>query len=253
MESRFDGRVALITGGNTGIGLAAALEFARCGARVVLAARREQQGADAVERIRAAGGEAAFAATDVTDSCSVRDMVDFCLATFGRLDFAYNNAGTVGDIHTAIADADEEAFDRVIATNLRGTWLSMKYEVPAILAAGGGAIVNCSSVSGLQGSVRASAYSASKHAVLGMTRAVALEYAGQGIRVNAICPALTLTDIIERDYAKAPDKLASSFARIPLGRAAQPEEVARAVTWLCGADSSFITGTVIPVDGGRTL
>ena len=253
MEGGFGGRVALITGGNSGIGLAAALEFARCGARVVLAARRKQQGADAIERIGAAGGEAAFVATDVTDSYSVRGMVDFCLATFGRLDFAYNNAGTVGDIHTEIADAGEEAFDRVIATNLRGTWLSMKYEVPAILATGGGAIVNCGSVSGLQGSIRASAYSASKHAVLGMTRAVALDYAEQGIRVNAICPALTMTDIVERDYAKAPGKLASNLASIPMGRAAQPGEVARAVTWLCGADGSFITGTAIPVDGGRTL
>jgi NAD(P)-dependent dehydrogenase (short-subunit alcohol dehydrogenase family) len=130
VQSRFDGKVALVTGGNSGIGLAAALEFARCGARTVLAARRRQQGADSIERIRAAGGEAAFVVTDVTDSCSVRDMVDFCLATFGRLDFAYNNAGIVGHVHTGIADADEDAFDRVIATNLRGTWLSMKYQVP---------------------------------------------------------------------------------------------------------------------------
>ena len=253
MGSRFDGQVALVTGGNAGIGLAAARGFAHDGARVVLAARRKEEGADAVALIEAAGGEAAFVATDVTDSLSVREMVVFCVATFGRLDFAYNNAGITGHVHTEIADADEEMFDRVIATNVRGTWLSMKYEIPAILATGGGAIVNCSSGAGLRGGPRSSAYYASKHAVLGMTKSVALEYAAGGIRANAICPGLIMTSIVESGFTQAPDKLAYLSGRIPMGRAGQPDEVARVVTWLCSDESSFITGAAIPVDGGTSV
>jgi len=250
--SRFHGQVALVTGGNDGLGLAAARRFARDGARVVLAARRKEQGADAVALIEADGGEAAFIQTDVTDPQAVRDMVRFCVTTFGRLDFAYNNAGITGHVHTAIADADEEMFDRVIATNVRGTWLSMKYEIPAILAAGGGAIVNCSSGAGLRGRPRSSAYTASKHAILGMTKAVALEYADRGIRVNAICPGLTMTAMVESGFALAPEKLEYHRARIPMTRPGQPDEVARLVTWLCATDSSFITGIAIPIDGGST-
>jgi NAD(P)-dependent dehydrogenase (short-subunit alcohol dehydrogenase family) len=253
MGSRFDGQVALVTGGNSGIGLAAAQAFARDGARVVLAARRKDEGADAVASIEALGGHAAFVATDVTDSASVREMVGYCVDTFGRLDFAYNNAGITGHVHTDVADADEEMFDRVMATNVRGTWLSMKYEVPAILAAGGGAIVNCSSGAGLRGGPRSSAYYASKHAVLGMTKSVALEYAARGIRANAVCPGLTLTSIVETGFADAPDKLAYLRGRIPMGRAGQPDEVARVVTWLCSAESSFVTGAAIPVDGGTSV
>jgi NAD(P)-dependent dehydrogenase (short-subunit alcohol dehydrogenase family) len=250
---RFEGRTALVTGGNSGLGLAAARAFALGGARVMLAARRREQGEEAVRSIRADGGEAAFVETDVTDSRSVRAMVAACVDRFGRLDFAYNNAGITGHVHTEIADADEEMFERVIATNVRGMWLSMKYEVPAILAAGGGAIVNCSSGAGLRGGPRSSAYYASKHAVLGMTKSVALEYAARGIRVNAICPGLTMTDIVATGFAEAPDKLAYLSGRIPMGRAGRPDEVGDVVTWLCSDESSFMTGAAIPVDGGTSV
>ena len=209
--------------------------------------------AAAVALIEAAGGEAAFVTTNVTDSGSVREMVRFCVETFGRLDFAYNNAGLTGHVHTDIADADEEMFDKVIATNVRGTWLSMKYEVLAILGTGGGAIVNCSSGAGLRGGPRSSAYYASKHAVLGMTKSEAFEYATRGIRANAVCPGLTMTSIVETGFAQAPGKLAYLSGRIPMGRTGQPDEVARVVTWQCSEDSSFITGAAIPVDGGTSV
>jgi len=253
MARRFDGTVALVTGGNSGLGFAAAQAFARGGARVAIAARRREQGAEAVRSITDEGGEVTFIETDVSDPGSVRDMVRSCLDRFGRLDFAFNNAGITGHVHTEIAEADEDMFDRVMETNARGTWLSMKYEVPAILAAGGGAIVNCSSGAGLYGSARSSAYSASKHAIVGMTKSVALEYAARGIRVNAVCPGLVMTDIMAHGFDRAPEKLKFLSDRIPMGRAGRPEEVGDVVTWLCSKESSFLTGAAIPVDGGTRV
>ncbi len=250
---RFDGKVALITGGNAGIGLAAGHAFAEQGARVMIAARRRAEGEQAVAAIAAAGGEAAFVETDVTSSASVRAMVAACIARFGRLDVAFNNAGIPGDVTRDIAEADEDIFERVMAVNVRGVWLSMKYEIPEILKAGGGAIVNCSSFAGLRGGPRSSAYYASKHAVLGMTKSVALEYAARNIRVNAVCPGLIMTDLITSGFANAQDKLAMLTARIPMQRVGLPEEVANAVLWLASPESSFVNGAALPVDGATSV
>jgi NAD(P)-dependent dehydrogenase (short-subunit alcohol dehydrogenase family) len=243
----FTGKVALVTGGNAGLGFATAQEFVRLGAAVVLAARREDEGKRAAAEL---GGGTVFVPTDVTDPDSVRRLIEACRAEFGRLDLAYNNAGITGHVHTDILEADLEMFDRVQATNVRGTWLSMKYEIPLMLESGGGAIVNCSSGSGLFGAPRSSAYSASKHAVLGMTKSVALEFAARGIRVNAVCPGLTMTEIVRTGFSAAPEKLEMLQSRIPMQRVGCPEEVAQVVTWLCSDASSFITGAAIPVDGG---
>jgi NAD(P)-dependent dehydrogenase (short-subunit alcohol dehydrogenase family) len=250
---RFEGKVALVTGGNSGIGLASAQGFAREGARVMIAARRRAEGERAVASIRSTGGEAAFVETDVTDSTSVRAMVQTCVSTFGRLDVAYNNAGITGAVNTDIAEADEAVFEQVMAINVRGVWLSMKYQIPAILAAGGGAIVNCSSYAGLRGGPRSSAYYASKHAVLGMTKSVSLEYAERGVRVNAVCPGLIMTDLIETNFKGSEDKLAMLTGRIPMRRTGLPEEVADAVLWLASDESSFVSGIALPIDGATSV
>jgi NAD(P)-dependent dehydrogenase (short-subunit alcohol dehydrogenase family) len=250
---RFDGKVALITGGNAGIGLAAGHAFAGQGAKVMIAARRRAEGEQAVAAINAAGGEADFVETDVTSSASVQAMVAACVARFGRLDVAFNNAGIPGDVTTDIADAEEDTFERVMAVNVRGVWLSMKYEIREILKAGGGAIINCSSFAGLRGGPRSSAYYASKHAVLGMTKSVALEYAARNIRVNAVCPGLIMTDLVTNGFANAQEKLAMLTARIPMQRVGLPEEVANAVLWLASSESSFVNGVALPVDGATSV
>ncbi|RJG08278.1 glucose 1-dehydrogenase [Massilia cavernae] len=246
---RFDGKVALITGGNAGIGFAAATAFAGEGARVMIAARRRQEGEQAVAAITAAGGEARFVETDVASADSVRAMVGACVEAYGRLDIAFNNAGITGDVTTLVADADEERFDQVMEINVKGVWLSMKYEIPELLKAGGGAIINCSSVAGLRGGPRSGAYYGSKHAVIGMTKTAALEYATHNIRINAVCPGLIMTDLIATGFAAAPEKLASLTARIPMQRSGQPHEIADAVLWLASSESSFVSGVALPVDG----
>ena len=250
---RFEGKVALITGGNAGIGLATALGFAAEGASVMIAARRRAQGEAAVEQIRQAGGQAEFVETDVTASASIQNMVAETIARFGRLDIAFNNAGVPGDVTKDIADADEDIYDRVMAINARGVWLSMKYEIREILKAGGGAIVNCSSFAGLRGGPRSSAYYASKHAVLGMTKSVALEYAARNIRVNASCPGLINTDLVTIGFAQAQEKLAQLTARIPMQRPGESEEVANAVLFLASDESSFISGVALSVDGATAV
>jgi NAD(P)-dependent dehydrogenase (short-subunit alcohol dehydrogenase family) len=249
-SGHFNGKVALVTGGNSGLGFAAASALARLGAQVMLAARRTKEGEQAACAIRDEGGVAAFVETDVTDAKSVKAMVDACVETFGRLDVAFNNAGITGQVNAEVADADEDIFDQVMAVNVRGVFLSMKYEVPAMLAGGGGAIVNCSSGAGLRGGPKASPYYASKHAVIGLTKSVALEYAQRNIRVNAVCPGLILTDIVRFGFADAPEKLARLSGRIPMARTGEPEEVARTVVWLASAESSFVNGVALPVDGG---
>lgn len=249
---RLAGKVAVVTGGNVGLGLATAKAMAAEGARLVLAARNAETGEAAAAAIRDAGGEAVFVQADVISSADMKRMVEVCLKTYGRLDIAYNNAGITG-APQAVAETDEDLFDQVMAVNVRGVFLAMKHEVPAMLEAGGGSIINCSSVAGLRGAPGNSAYYASKHAVIGLTRSAALDYAKQGIRVNAICPGLTLGEQVERTFASAPERLEMFQAKIPAGRAGQPQDVAQAVVWLASDESQYITGTALPIDGGASV
>ena len=248
MERRFEGKVALITGGNYGIGRAAAIQFAQGGARVVIAARRRPEGEATVALIQDAGGEATFAQTDVTSSSEVEALVQQTVTTYGRLDCAFNNAGERGS-RTPTADYDETEWDRVININLKGVWLCMKYEIRQMLSQGSGAIVNTSSVGGLVGSTGV-AYIASKHGVIGLTKTAALENAKMGIRVNAVCPGVILSprweEAFQQDQTLA-DRVATTH---PIGRAGQPEEVAEAVLWLCSEAASFVTGHAMSIDGG---
>lgn len=249
---RFSGKVAIVTGASSGIGLSTAKSFAAQGANVVLAARRADECNVAVEEIRTNGGNAEFVKTDVTVSSDCKQLVDATLKQFGRLDYAFNNAGVMGhNIHTA--EFKEDVWDRTIAVNLTGVFYSMKHQIPAILASGGGAIVNNSSIAGLIGSsVPGCAYIASKHGVVGLTKAAAVEYASQGIRINVICPAIIETPMAAESFAD-PEFRESVYALHPIGRVGKPKEVASVVTHLCSDDASFITGISVPVDGGFLL
>jgi NAD(P)-dependent dehydrogenase (short-subunit alcohol dehydrogenase family) len=245
-----EGRVALVTGGSSGIGLAAVLAFAREGAKVMIGSRDRERGEAAVASIEAAGGEGLFQATDVAQAGQVEALVAACVAHFGRLDCAFNNAASGGS-GKLCADIDEEEFDRTIAVNLRGVWLCMKHEIRQMQRQGGGAIVNMSSVDGLTGSPNGSDYSASKHGVDGLTRSAAIEYGRSGIRVNAISGGGFATQMLARGYGH---DLAwvERYRRpaIPLGRLGRPEECAEAAVWLCSDASSYLTGVCLPVDGG---
>jgi A-factor type gamma-butyrolactone 1'-reductase (1S-forming) len=252
MDRRFSGKVALVTGATSGIGRETALQFAREGARVVLSGRRDPQGRDVVSEIEAAGGQALFVRTDVTDAESVRRMVDATVARFGRLDCAFNNAGIGGDTMKPTADHSQENWDNVIATNLTGVWLSMKFEISAMLQYGGGSIVNNSSGYGLVGSgVGHAPYAAAKHGVIGLTRSAAIEYATQGIRVNAVCPGWTHSEMVDPALAAMPEAIAAILKdEVPMQRIAAAAEIARAVLWLCSDEASYVTGHPLVVDGG---
>jgi len=252
-HQRFSGKVALVTGGNAGIGAEVSVALAREGAKVIVAARRKAEGEALVERIRAAGGDALFVSADVTRSESVRALIERGVAHYGRLDIAFNNAGITGSTSRTIVDFEEADFDATLAVNLKGAWLCMKYEIPQLLRTGGGSIINCASSAGLRGGARASAYYASKHGLVGLTKSVALEYATQGIRVNAVCPGMTETELMARQLAIAPEKFARIQQRIPMGRAASVSEIAGAVLWLASDESSYVTGIALPVDGGFVI
>lgn len=243
------GKVALVTGGSGGIGRATSLEFARQGAKVVVSDLLVEAGQETVQLISSAGGEATFVKADVTQAAQVEALVGQTLETYGRLDCAFNNAGIEGGM-AKTDDYDEDRWDQVININLKGVWLCMKYEIQHMLSHGGGAIVNTASVAGLVGFRYGPAYVASKHGVNGLTKTAALEYAKVGIRVNAVCPGVIRTPMFERGQQKNP-RLEERFAAShPVGRIGQPEEIARAVVWLCSAAASFVTGTQMPVDGG---
>ncbi|MFF7734902.1 glucose 1-dehydrogenase [Streptomyces sp. NPDC007984] len=245
------GKIILITGASSGIGAAAARVFTRQGAGVVLAARREARLRDLVDELRDKGATASFCTADVADPGEVRAMVDFAVSRHGRLDAAFNNAGT-GIEKTTLHLTDDEAYQRVMDVNVTGVWNCLRHEIAAMLPTGGGSIVNTSSVGGLVATSVAAPYIASKHAVVGLTKAAAVEYAQHGIRVNAIAPGLTRSELVDQWFTLHPEAEQRAFRSAPQQRAADPEEVAEAAAWLCSDRASFVTGSCLPVDGGRT-
>jgi NAD(P)-dependent dehydrogenase (short-subunit alcohol dehydrogenase family) len=249
MAAELEGKVALVTGGTSGIGRETAVLFARAGAKVVVAGRREPEGQKTVELIHAAGGDVLFVKTDVSKASDVETLVQKIAEKFGRLDAAFNNAGIEG-AYAPIVRQSEEDFDRTINVNLKGVWLCLKYEIRQMLKQGiGGAIVNMASVLGLVGSAGISAYSASKHGVIGLTKTAALENAKKGIRVNAVCPGFVETPMSDRTL-RVPAAHQFALSCHPIGRLGKPAEVAEAVLWMCSDRASFMTGQVLGIDGG---
>ncbi len=251
MTGIFDGKVALVTGAGGGIGLASVKAFAEAGAAVVIVDRDAKMAASVEADLRAAGHNATAVTCDVADAGQVADMMTHVIATYGRLDAAFNNAGINTENAPLLETADDE-FDQVMSVNVRGVWNCMKAEIRQMLSQGGGAIVNCSSIGGMVGSKGRAAYSASKFAVNGLTRAAALDYAGQGIRINAVCPGIVgntpMAAWVTKNYD--PEIVKQMVAAEPIGRLGEPAEIAAAVVWLCSPAASFMVGHAMAVDGG---
>jgi len=246
----FAGKVALVTGGSSGIGRAAAIKFGGRGAKVVVAARREKEGKETVQMVKKAGGEAMFVPTDVRIASQVENVVNQTVKKYGRLDIAFNNAG-VGGIMARMIRTTEELFDELVDTNFKGVWLSMKYEIPVMQGQGGGVIINNASISGVSTAERLAVYSGSKHAVVGISNAAAAEYGRDNIRVIAICPGWIKTAMTEDLRAR---KDADAFrSMIPLKRWGEPEEVAEMVIWLASDAASFVTGGAFVISGGMNV
>ena len=249
MTAELHGKVGIITGATSGIGRDAAVLFAKAGAKVVLAGRREAEGKETLDLVRAAGGDGLFVKTDVSKAAEVRALVQKTVEKFGRLDVAFNNAGIEG-AWIPIAEQSEEDWSRTIDINLKGVWLCLKYEIQQLLKqGGGGAIVNMASVAGLIGSAGAATYCASKHGVIGLTKSAALETAKSGIRINVVCPAVIETPMGERIFG-APDMKKYALGLHPIGRFGTPMEIAEAVLWMCSDRASFMTGQSLVLDGG---
>jgi NAD(P)-dependent dehydrogenase (short-subunit alcohol dehydrogenase family) len=249
MRTELRGKVAVVTGGTSGIGRETAVLFAKAGAKVVVAGRRDREGKETIDLVRTAGGDGLFVKTDVSRAAEVEALVRKTVEKFGRLDIAFNNAGIEGN-WIPIAEQPEEDWDQTMAINLKGMWLSLKYEIQQMLKqGGGGAIVNMASVAGLIGSAGAATYIASKHGVMGLTKAAALETAKDGIRINVVCPAVIDTPMGERLFG-APEAKKFALGLHPLGRIGTPTEVAEAVLWMCSVKSAFMTGQSLVLDGG---
>jgi NAD(P)-dependent dehydrogenase (short-subunit alcohol dehydrogenase family) len=249
MMRELEGKVAIVTGGTSGIGQETCVLFAKAGAKVVVAGRREVEGKETVDKVRAAGGEGLFVKTDVSKTAEVQALVQKTVEKFGRVDVAFNNAGIEG-VWTPIVEQTEAEFDTTIAINLKGVWLCLKYEIQQMLKQGkGGAIVNMASVAGLIGCAGAGTYIASKHGVMGLTKTAALETAKSGIRVNVVCPAVIETPMGDRIFG-APELHDFAIGLHAMGRFGKPIEIAETVVWMCSDRASFMTGQSLVLDGG---